>query len=528
MHKKVVVIGFDGGTYSVLKPLAAEGVMPNFKRLMEKGCHGILESTMPPMTGTAWTTFATGKNPGKHGVYDFLLSNGTLEDFRVTTSRDIKGKTFYEIIDEKGLKPITINLPNSWPPRLKDKQIVITCLLTQGDQWIWPDSLKEEYPELNKYKLTPNESLRVAERHDEYIEEIAQLEHDHFAAVKKIFKDKPWNFFFYLFSATDWVQHARLDKILEERDKKSLEVYKAVDEYLGWFMNNLPKDANLLLMSDHGFKAYKKTFYFNKWLEKEGFLHTKRGAGQFKVNVTRRAKESAKVKEQKKKIKLGQGLFNVLSKFPALEKLAKKFYKKFVKKYLPVNLNVDIGIDFEKTLACFPKGSYVTNVYLNYEKKYKNGAIKTEEEYLKIRADLKRKIEAIRDPKNKPVIAKVLTKEEVYGKNAPLEAPDLFFELGDYWLDGHFGSGKLFDNDQVSNKHEKDGIFLGYGPDIKKGELPRKYIADIAPTVLHMMNIPIPKDMDGELITEIFKEKKEIIYQTEKEEVESLISDINI
>ena len=72
MSKKVVVIGLDGGTFKLLKPLAAEGLMPNLKKILDQGSNAILESTMPPMTGTAWSTFATGKQPGKHGVYDFL------------------------------------------------------------------------------------------------------------------------------------------------------------------------------------------------------------------------------------------------------------------------------------------------------------------------------------------------------------------------------------------------------------------------------------------------------------------------
>ena len=175
MNKKVVVIGFDGGTFKLLKPLADEGIMPNFKKILETGSHGILESTMPPMTGTAWSTFATGKQPGKHGVYDFLLVDDSLKNFHITTSRDIKGKTIYEIIDEHKKTPITINLPNSWPPRLKDKQIVITCLLTQGEQWIYPESLKKEFPELEKYRLTPNESLRLKERKEAYTSEIVEL-----------------------------------------------------------------------------------------------------------------------------------------------------------------------------------------------------------------------------------------------------------------------------------------------------------------------------------------------------------------
>lgn len=529
MQNKVIVIGLDGGTYEILKPLAEEGVMPNFKRLLEKGSHSVLESTMPPMTGTAWTTFATGKSPGKHGVYDFLLSNGTLDDFRITSAKDIKGKTFYEIIDDNKKTPITINLPNSWPPKLAAKQIVITSLLTQGDQWIWPESLKEEIPELKDYRLTADESLRINGKDNEYIEDLIRHGQNQMAAAKKIFKQKPWDFFFFMFSTTDWLQHARYDKILANRDPLSMKVYKMVDEGLGWYMDNLPEDTNMLVMSDHGFHDFKKTFYFNKWLENEGFLKTKAGAGKFKENVTQRSKEGEKTKAKKKKINLGSSAFKILSWSPALEKMAKKIYHKIIKKYLPVNLNVDIGVDFNKTLACFPKGSYVTNVYLNYEKKYKDGIIKTEQEYNKVRADLKQKIEDIKDPEGNKVIDKVLTKEEVYGDNAPMDAPDLFFELKDYWLDGHFYSGKLFDDDMVSNKHDKNGIFLAYGPNIKKAnEFKRKNIQDIAPTVLHMMDIGVPKDMDGQVISEIFSEQKEIKFQTDKQEVDGLIDDIDI
>lgn len=528
MNKKVVVIGFDGGTFKLLKPLAEEGLMPNFKKILETGSHGILESTMPPMTGTAWSTFATGKQPGKHGVYDFLLVNDSLENFHITTSRDIKGKTVYEIIDEHKKTPITINLPNSWPPRLKDKQIVITCLLTQGDQWIYPESLKREFPELDKYRLTPNESLRLKERKEAYTDEIVELVDGQMAGVQKIFKNKPWDFFFYLFSSTDWIQHASLDELMEKRAASPLRIYEQADKYLGWFMENLPTDANLLMMSDHGFRTYKKTFYFNKWLEQEGFLATTSGSDKFKEQVTRRAKETEKVRAQKKRVNLGKTFFKILDYVPFLEKPLKKIYHKFVKKYLPINLKVDIGIDYQKTKVCFPKGSYMTNAYINDGRKYAGGPINSDEEYQQTRNDIMEKIKKLRGPDGDAAVKDVYTKEQIYGVDAPSRCPDLFFELGDYWLDGQFSSAKLFEPGIISNKHEKDGIFLAYGPDIQKSELPRKSIADIAPTILHMMDVPLPKDMDGKVITEIFKESKDIQYQSEKEEVETLIADIDI
>lgn len=67
---KVLVLGLDGATFDLIKPWAAAGYLPTLKRLMEEGAHGSLRSTTPPMTGQAWTSFATGVNPGKHRLYD--------------------------------------------------------------------------------------------------------------------------------------------------------------------------------------------------------------------------------------------------------------------------------------------------------------------------------------------------------------------------------------------------------------------------------------------------------------------------
>lgn len=527
MAKKVVVIGLDGGTFTLLKPLVAEGLMPNFKRLLEEGAAGILESTMPPMTGTAWTTFATGKHPSKHGVYDFLLVEDSLENFHVSTSRDIKGKTVYEIIAEHGLTPVIINLPNSWPPRLDpQKYITITDLLTQGEQWIYPASLKEQFPELEKYKLTPNESVRAANRRQQYAREIIQLEHDHLAAVKRIFQEKPWDFFFYLFSATDWIQHPNFHELMAGNAfPEAYEVYQVVDNYLGWFMTNLPPESDLLVMSDHGFKTFHKMFYFNKWLAKGGYIQTKIGTQGWTKEVTRRAKE---IKKKQRRWVLPPLLFKILEYFPFLQPFLLFIYRHIFKKIFKVRAMANLSIDYAKTTVCFPKGTYMTNAYLNDSRKYKNGTIKSEEEYQKIRQQVIEKIKALKDPAGNPVVLDVYTKEQVYGPHAPQRAPDLFFELGDYWLNGQFHSGSLFVDNFINNKHEKNGIFLAWGSDIKKGELPQHSIADLCPTILTMLGLPLPLDLDGQVISEIFRQKPTIKYQLEKEELKGIIEGIEL
>ena len=66
--RRVLVIGLDGATFDILRPLAEEGWLPNIGRLMREGVCGELTSTIPPITAAAWTSFATGKNARKHGL----------------------------------------------------------------------------------------------------------------------------------------------------------------------------------------------------------------------------------------------------------------------------------------------------------------------------------------------------------------------------------------------------------------------------------------------------------------------------
>jgi len=68
---RVLIIGLDGADFQVVRPFVDQGKLPHLAALLESGAHGLLRSTTPPMSPAAWTSFMTGKNPGKHGVFDF-------------------------------------------------------------------------------------------------------------------------------------------------------------------------------------------------------------------------------------------------------------------------------------------------------------------------------------------------------------------------------------------------------------------------------------------------------------------------
>jgi predicted AlkP superfamily phosphohydrolase/phosphomutase len=66
------VLGVDGMDPVILERLMAKGEMPNFKKLAESGDFQPLGTANPPQSPVAWSTFVTGRNPGGHGIYDFV------------------------------------------------------------------------------------------------------------------------------------------------------------------------------------------------------------------------------------------------------------------------------------------------------------------------------------------------------------------------------------------------------------------------------------------------------------------------
>lgn len=526
MARRIAVIGLDGATFELLDQLMDRGDMPNLQRICREGVRAPLRSTMPPYTAPAWTTFTTGVNPGKHGCYDFLLPTPDLEQFDLCNSTHIQVPTIYELLHQAGKRSILVNLPNSFPPKLPTP--TITDMLTVGDQCVFPESLLETYPSLKAYRLAPNEELQVKGKYTEYVDDIISVEQGHLAGVKALWEHEPWDLFYYLFSSTDWISHAMYSKLLDGSFPKAYELFRYIDQQLGWFMDHLPADTHLYLLSDHGFKVYQHTFYFNKWLEQESYLTTKSAsAGQFHQNISKQDEQKSQLQNSKRfSISLSGKLLKLLSVVPPVERLARWFYHRVAKPFLPIKFNLDVTIDFENTTVCFPKGRTMTAIYINDGRKYKQGKPMTDEEYTALRDEVKTKLEHLRGPDGQVVTPKVYTKEEIYGTATPERCPDLFYEFGDYWFVGQFHSSALF-VDEVSSKHGPVGMFAAWGKDIAAQQLPEQQIASLMPTLLHDLDQAVPADLDG-VILPIFKTNRPVRYATERQQLDHLLSSVQI
>ena len=98
--EKIFVLGLDGASPEVIDSLIAIGRLPAFRKLKKEGVAGKLRTTIPPITGSAWSSFMTGKNPGKHGIFDFIhRKEGTYQ--LVSDQCEVEGGTAFLVLGRR-------------------------------------------------------------------------------------------------------------------------------------------------------------------------------------------------------------------------------------------------------------------------------------------------------------------------------------------------------------------------------------------------------------------------------------------
>lgn len=484
---KVLVIGLDGTTFDLLNPWIEAGYLPNFSRLLQEGAHGVLKSTIPSTTLPAWTSFATGKNPGKHGCYDFRLPTDSLGRNRLVTSHDVPGKTFYELLADASKKVTLINLPVSYPPRIKET--VITSLMTQGSNCVFPPTLTDEIPELEAYRIIAETRTPDA---------IRAVEKERFKVARTLFQ-RDWDFFFLLFSGSDHISHEMYAQMRQEKPTTGGgQVFVDLDNYIGWFMDHLPPDTNLLIMSDHGFRSYPTIFYLNSWLAQEGYLTL--GGDVRPEGEDFFSKKDISYQENHPRLRrLSQVLFN----HPRLYRLGKRIYHG-LRSILSINLQLESrGVDLAQSMA-YAATNECKGIYINDKERFEHGVV-GEEEVCALREEIIAKLTRLVDPVTKqPVFSRVWRKEDLYQGLHLDRAPDIVLEPN-IFVSFLLRSVEPFENTAV-NYHTRDGILLAWGPDIADNTAVEfTEITDLAPTILHMMKFPIPEDMDGNVLHSAFK-----------------------
>jgi predicted AlkP superfamily phosphohydrolase/phosphomutase len=461
---KVVLIGVDGATFDLIRPWMTNGDLPNFSAVANDGVEGVLGSVVPTQSVPAWPSFNSGKNPGKHGLFAF--NEDVKQDGELVDSSSLPSDRFWDILAAESVTPGVVGSLMSYPLRDLERGFEVAGPTTPSDaeEFTAPAEIATEIQQLvPKYTFGPELSGDRTDIQQACLESV-----DNRATVSKhLMTEREWDYYSVLFIATDRVQHK-----LWETPELIRPVYERIDEFVGWVRGEFP-DANVVLVSDHGFTApAERDFFLNRWLADRG--DNSGSTPSLKYDLSKRGYSLIR-----------QNLdVNVLKYLPDV-----------VEKWIVKSNDSDDGSPIRAAGDTHFDGVYVSEDLDDYDA---------------VRETIIGDLLELEDPQTgQAVIRAAWKREEQYSGEWLSEIPDIVvlpypeFNVNANPYSEMFGTFPGMENEGTHDA-APDGIFMTAGPDIaQKSEPTDASLLDVPPTILHLFDTAVPTDFDGSVLTEL-------------------------
>ena len=445
--KKVVVLGLDGAPYTLIRRLVGEGRLPHISRLLKAGSLSPMTTSLPDVSSVAWTSFMTGRNPGRHNVYGFMDRQDDSYDLYFPNSKSIQGGTLWDYLGKRGKRMVAINVPTTYPAPQVPGVLISGFVAIDFEKAVYPVSL---LPFLKQMDYRIDVDLQLARSDpDRFFEDLFTTHDRRTEAILHFLDHEPWDLFTAVFTGTDRLQHffwEHMEKGISPYGEEFLRFYDAVDESVGKIVERIGRDAHLILLSDHGFCLLEKEVYINTFLKKQGYL-----------NFTKDSPESL------------------------------------------------ADIDPKSQAYCLDPA----RIYINRKDTHPQGSVEPGTACEDLKNRLMQEFSALRDEENgEPMIQKVWTREELYDGDFSHRAPDLVLQPRyGYDLKGAVGRNTLTGRGALTGMHTYDDAMfyirdyaLNPPGEPRDGDPPRVSIFDLVPTILKLMGEEAPPDMDGKAL----------------------------
>lgn len=477
---RAFVLGLDGVPWDKLTGWIDDGHLPNFERLRESGAAGPFESTVPPTTALAWPSIATGVWPDKHGVYGFrrLQSDYT---HRMSTSRDVE----YPSLWDQLTPAVVANVPMTYPAEAIDGDLVAGMMAPEmNEQFTHPPELREEIAEeIPDYEIGLTWS-EYADRREEFVEDHETLVDARRELMRLLMDREDWRLFFFVYTAPDRLQHLLWD------EEVLIDHYRYLDDVLGEVMDYVEDlEANLFVVSDHGFGPTDKHVALNSVLERQGYLERRKSDGVRNLLANLGVRKDDVLSALSAVGISEQALVDVLP-----DRLVDT-----VAKQVPGS-HVLFDADFAQTRG-FVHGSGC--VYINDSERFENGTVDPADQSA-VKAELADVFRSVTDPETGERVLRVFDGDALFETDDA--SPDLIVRP----IHGYAKATSLKDHvigpqRTAEATHRREGVFFAWGPSIAAGATPEAArVVDLTPTVLHSVGQPVPASADGEVLDDIF------------------------
>ncbi len=510
-HKlRLLVIGLDGATFDIVRPMVARGELPVLAGLMQNGACGPLRSTIPPVSAPAWSTFMTGLNPGKHGIFQWRTydpTRYTCLDERLMTSAGLQGRTFWDVLGQAGYRVAAITVPMTYPAWPVNGFLLSGYPCPDGQlnytsPQEWAGQLSESYNfDADYYLHAPpatiaREGLRMLERRTSLMCDLIRNKGIDVGVVVLGEIDRAqhdfWKYTDPAFPAYHTPEGEQYRGVIEEH-------YRVSDTQVGRLLERAGEDAVVMIMSDHGGGSHPlHCFQTNSWLQQMGWLRPA-AAARSRLNST-----------------LGSAVRAIRAHLPFEERLRRILPAQIVNGARRLNMNI-ASINWSGTRAYrFPMYHPAEGIELNVVGRQPEGIVRPGAEYERLREEIIAALLNVRDPESgMPVVRAVFRAEELYNGPYLRIAPDIVFLTHDAFK----ADSELVPDivtpapapalERYSGLHTMDGILIAAGTGVRRGySVSDMSIADVAPTVLYALGEAIPEDMDGQPRTDLFADAR--------------------
>jgi predicted AlkP superfamily phosphohydrolase/phosphomutase len=251
--------------------------MPTLARLMQQGVATTMESSMPPVSSVAWTTFMTGANPAKHGIFGFMEKKPDSYDIYFPNATHIRTPAIWDVLSQAGKTTIAVNIPQTYPARQTNGVIISGFISLDLDKAVTPSRLLPVLKQMD-YRIDVNYQ-EAAEKKDGFFGDLFYTLQKRREAFLYLLDTEPWNLFIGVFTGTDRLQHYFWNDYADSSSnyhQMVLDYYAGIDRIIGEMLERVTDDTPLIILADHGFALLKKELYLNAWLKKEGYLKLKK------------------------------------------------------------------------------------------------------------------------------------------------------------------------------------------------------------------------------------------------------------
>jgi predicted AlkP superfamily phosphohydrolase/phosphomutase len=531
---KNLVIGLDGFDLGVVEQLGPHD-LPNVHGLMSRGVYAALQSVQPPATLPNWTTFLTGLDPARHGVFDFTTRKGYQVRFTGGTARE--APTVFKQLDALGLRCACLSFPATWPPEELRHGVFVSGwdapVAFEADRsFMWPPSLYDET--VREFGVPTFDDV------DEFhADEPGWIDRLPAALERRVIRKtgwarwllgrRDWDVFALYFGESDtaahylWAHHdprspRRPERVTDEQRDGLRRVYRALDQAVGALLDASGAPTEVTVLSDHGSGGSSdKVLHLNRLLADRGLLRFRAG----------RVASAAKLKEL------------ALRRFPS--RLRERIFR-LGNAWLPSRLESSLrygAIDMAETIAFSDELNYFPGIHLNVRGREPRGIVPPEQRRdvaLRVRAELLN----MRDPwTGKPVFRDLIPREELFEGPYLERAPDLLVDLqldAGYsynlmpsappkeasaapWRRGRSAGSahpfrRLGAHEYLGKKgrslpgsHRSRGFMSLAGPTIRAGGKIDAHIADLSATLLHRLGVSVPTSFAGRVLWEAFRDR---------------------